>query len=521
MTFSAMIRYDRRGAPLLWLLAVLALPLHASTPGGLFPKCPPAERAYVVDVQKDSGDARMTAFALQGMLNQKSADVYLISGSLHMDQIKFSGKPFTQLPKLQGPNAGLRSLFAQRQWEIKRMFLYDPAKDWTWCLALMSAAQQNGIPVSDPIKADLISEFGWTGEVTDFRNRWNNRADAYDWARTNLMPHCTRQVVFALRPGEALTDYAASSKGFVFWLDFKSEQFPIRRIFETPGYGVGTSLMGYGSNGDQANATANPYGIGYVVSDFYANGSFWSSFPNKTHQQNAGRAVNAALGKIYASILWSDGDNISFDQSPLYNFWRSPDRGSIPVATALSPTLLELNPPLLDWYYAKMTERDELICGPAGLQFIFIRDFPERRFADWCKLTHDWCAAAGLHSSRIWLAPNPGAKFNAYMQTCGFDGVFGEGWFLKENYPPKIGTLEAGNEEEFYKQLKSTKPDPQKPSFVNFTLIVAGFDKPNSGFSAIKRQVERIQSEFPDRYVFLLPKDQFATIRAYYQLPEK
>ena len=57
--------------------------------------------------------------------------------------------------------------------------------------------------------------------------------------------------------------------------------------------------------------------------------------------------------------------------------------------------------------------------------------------------------------------------------------------------------------------------------FVNFTLIVAGFDKPNSGFSAIKRQVERIQSEFPDRYVFLLPKDQFATIRAYYQLPEK
>lgn len=487
-------------------------------PGGLFPKCPPAERAYVVDVQKDSKEARMTAFALQGMVNQRSAELYLLSGSLHMDQLKFSGKPFSVLPKLEGPNAGLRALFKQRQWEIKRMFLYDPTKDWTWCIGLMSGAQQKGIAVTDKIKTELIAEFGWSGEVIDFRNRWPTRSDAYDWARTNLMPGCSRQVLFALRPGEALTDYAASSKGFVFWLDFKSEQFPIRRILQTEGYGVGTSLMGYGNIGDRANATINPYGIGYVVSDFYANGSFWSSFPNRTHEQKPGRPVVAQSGKIYASILWSDGDNISFDQSPLYSFWRSADRGSVPVATALSPTLQELNSPLLDWYYEKMSERDELICGPTGLQFIFIRDFPERRFVDWCRLTHDWCAGAGLRSARIWLAPNPSAKFNTYMQTCGFEGVFGEGWFLKDGFPPKIGTYEAANEEDLYKQFKSIKPDPQRPLFVNFTLIVAGFDKPHLGFSSIKRQVERIQSELPDRYIFLLPKDQFATIRGYYHL---
>ena len=41
--------------------------------------------------------------------------------------------------------------------------------------------------------------------------------------------------------------------------------------------------MGY--RGDQVNDIANPYGIGYVVSDLYANGSFWSSFPDKTYTQ--------------------------------------------------------------------------------------------------------------------------------------------------------------------------------------------------------------------------------------------
>ena len=45
------------------------------------------------------------------------------------------------------------------------MFIYDPAKDWTWYLALMSAAQQDGIPVTESVRNDLISEFGWKGDV--------------------------------------------------------------------------------------------------------------------------------------------------------------------------------------------------------------------------------------------------------------------------------------------------------------------------------------------------------------------
>lgn len=481
---------------------------------GMFPKMPAATNVFVININKDSENARMTAWALEGLINQSSAEVYALSRSFDLEQLENSGKSFEKLEPLNGTDAGLRTLFQKYQGQVKKMFIYDPDKDWTWYLALMSGAQQDGIPVTESIKDELIPEFGWKGKVEDFRNRWSNRIEAYDWALPNLMPNCTRKVVFALKKDMPLDDYVAASKGFVFWLDFekRDEQAEIKKIFSTKGYGVGTSLMGYGSDGDLANETANPYGIGYVVSDFYANGSFWSSFPDKTYTQTRGKAIKAEPRKIYAHIMWSDGDNIQFDQIALYRFWHNPDRGTVPVATELSPTLQELNSPLLDWYYSKMTTNDELVAGPAGAQFISIQNFDDRLFPAWCHLSRTWCAGAGFHAARIWGAPNPSVKYSEYMATCGLDGLFGEGWNLKSGFPPKVDTWGADNEEDLFKQITEIKPDPQRPIFAGFTCIVPGFN----GYTAIKRVIDRVNAAYPNQFVFLLPRDEFATIRTYY-----
>ncbi len=487
-------------------------------PAGLFPKMPSAPRAFAVDLRKDTRHGRATAWALQGLINQQAAEVFTFNTSYESQMLTFCSKPWQPLAELVGENSGLRNLFAKYATRVQRMFLYDPERNWTWYLALMAGAQSNGIPVTEPLHRALINEFGWKGEVVDFRDRWPSRLKAYDWALAHLMPRCSKQVVFALRMDKRLTDYVVASKGFIFWLDFKKpdEHAEIEKIFRSGSYRVGTSLMGYGSNADDANATANRFGIGYVVSDNYSNGSFWSSFPNKTYTQPAGKVVDVQPGKVYASIMWSDGDNISFDQNPLYVFWTSESRGSVPVATQVAPTLQELNSPLLDWFYEKMSPNDELVCGPTGLQFIFVRDFPESQFDEWCRLTRFWCAGAGLRSARIWIAPYPSRKFTSYMTQCGWEGVLGEGWFLRPDMPPKVDTYGAGNEAELFRQMSEMVPHPQRPRFVNFTPIVGGFDNPNGGYRAIKRVVDRVNAEHPDRYVFLLPRDQFATIRHYY-----
>jgi hypothetical protein len=275
--------------------------------------------------------------------------------------------------------------------------------------------------------------------------------------------------------------------------------------------------MGYGSNGDQSNETANRYGIGYVVSDFYANGSFWSSFPNKTYTQPPGKAIKAEPGKIYACISWSDGDNIQFDQNPIYHLWHDPAHGTIPVATPLATALQELNSPLLDWYHSMMTTNDELAAGPSGFQFIYIEFFNNNLFPAWCDLNRIWCADVGFHNARPWMVRNPGSKFSAYLKTCGFEGVIGDKWSIEAGMPPVLGDHGSGNEEQLYQQFAAIKPNEKRPIFVSFSCGSGDFlQNGELGYSKIKRQIERINKEYPGRYVFLLPKDVFATVRAYY-----
>ncbi len=460
----------------------------------------------------------MAAWALQGLVNRSRAEVYIIEKEKprHLEQLNECGKSYSMMEQLPGVNTGWRTLFQKYQGQVKKLFVYDLNKDWTWYLALMAAAQQDGIPVTDPLRNDLTSEFGWKGDMEDFRNKWANRIEAYDWALAHLMPGCNKQVIIATSINTPLFDYAYAAKGFAFWLDFNAERSEVQKIFRTEGYGVGTSLMGYANTGDLANEVSNPFGVGYVVSDLYANGSFWSSFPGKTYTQTLGRAVLAQSGKIYASIMWSDGDNLQFDQNAIWNLWHDPARGTIPVATELGPALQELNTPLLDWYYSKMTDNDELVAGPTGFQFIFIRDYNAQLFPAWCRLNRIWCADAGFHAARIWIAPNPSVKYTTYMKTCGFAGVLGEGWSVAGGFPPKIETYGAANEEDLFKLFTTVSPNPRAPVFVNFTPIVAGIYQEGRGYSAVKREIDHIEKTYPGRYVFLLPKDQFATMQAYY-----
>lgn len=487
--------------------------------GRLFPKMPPATNVYVVNCLKDSITAKGTAFALQGLVNQRSAEVYVIANGEGRRSLKRAGalsnRPIEILTQLQGENAGLRILFQKYQEHVKKMFLYDPKKDWTWYLAQMASAQNDGIPVTKSLEEDLTAEFGWKGEVEDFRNGWANPIDAYNWALTNLMPGCSKQVVFQSVMGKPLGDYVAASRGFNFWLnpDNPEGHAETEKIYSTKGYGLGTSLMGY--HFDRANVIANPYGIGYVVSDNYANGSFWASFPDKTYTQPPGKAVKAEPGKIYASIAWSDGDNLSFDQDALFDYWQDdPARGTIPVAVKLNPNLQELNSPLLDWYYSNMTTNDELMCGPSGVQFIFIDNFNDRLFPAWCQLTREWCENAGFHCSRLWNCTTR-AKLDTYLKTCGFDGVFGCGKSNRPGCPPQLDTITARDEEDLFKQFIKVKPNPQRPVFVDFEPITLGFYKGDGGYTKIKRQIERVEAAHPGRYVFLLPKDQMATVRTY------
>jgi hypothetical protein len=115
------------------------------------------------------------------------------------------------------------------------------------------------------------------------------------------------------------------------------------------------------------------------------------------------------------------------------------------------------------------------------------------------------------------MMPIPSAKFTSYMTTCGFDGVVGQAWRLKTGFPPLTDTIPTTNAADLFFQITNTIPDPQKPVFTGFTCVCDYYYRNGArAYSEVKGVLDRVEAAFPGRYVFLLPKDKSATIRAYY-----
>jgi len=508
------------------ILIMIALPHFLLGAGGLFQKMKPGTHAYVADGRQDGLDARLSLQALQGLINQEVAEVYVLNDQHHREQLDLAGRAIEALPTTSGKHPGLRALFGRFKQRVQKLNVYDPEKDWTFYLSLMDGAQNHGIPVTKEVKDMLVAQFDWNGAIVDFRNRWKDRLEAYDWAIENLLPRAEKKVLLVGSYHMRMFDYAVASRSFVFWLDFTKDReiAQIEKIIKAGGYGVGVSLMGYANNGDAANILVNKFGVGYVTSDFYANGSFWASFPSKTYTQREGKAVATENGKVYVSLIWSDGDNLQFDQNMLYKAWKDPARGSIPVGTALSPALQELNTPLMDYFYDNRTPNDELIAGPCGFQFIYTVHFKKELYPRWLELNREWVRDAGFHTGSLWWTRYPSPAYDLYTKTTALDGIFHNFNDIGNEVIVENGVgifreyiTECRDAESVYRDLANVPANPMAPEF-RAQKVIQPYFLPN-GYAMLKGVADRLRQDFPGKYVFLLPSDFVASAKQYYDSP--
>lgn len=398
-------------------------------------------------------------------------------------------------------------------------------------LAVMLAAQHKGLPLTEELYARLTSETPWKGHVERLYGRWASKQEAYAWARQTLQPQCHPNILFSLGLRSdwqgnpwTLYDYAVASRGFAFWLDDADpqERGMIEEICRNGRFEPGAIVMGYAKSGDDLLYVTNRYHIGYVVSDYYANASFWCSYPNRSFRQRPGRAVRAEKGKIYVSVVFSDGDNVQFDQNALYAIWTDDrDRGEFPVGTTLCAGLQELNPFLMEWYYRHMSDNDELLAGPSGYQFIYGRDYSEQGYGQWLEKNRAWLESAGFRTGCFWHCSYGTDRFYRYVETAGLEGIFNGDDDVVLDCHEGVVIMNQGDhlvaEGDLYNNLaaRQAKLDPSRPHFLNVYPTAATYGY--HGIARLKREAERLERDFPGRFVFLLPKDNVATARAYYE----
>jgi hypothetical protein len=501
--------------------------------GSTFPKMETADTLYVYDIRNDSAEAKLAALTLQGLINQSSAEVYVLTREKNLDQMWLdeSGKSYTPVTLVTGSNPGLRTMYRDYQTLIDKLIVWEGSKDWTFNIALMKGALEAGLPVTDSIRSSLISEFG-SQTVEDIRSNWNGRVDAYEWAVDHLMPSLDKRILFSagLRLPDwvgypwNIFDYAVASKSFTFYLDPRNpdEYDVLLHIIQEGGYPPGTSVLGYAPNSDDLNAYTNPLGVGYVVSDFYSNGSVWSSFENKTYTQPAGAAVEAEPGKVYVSITASDGDNLQYAQQ-LIDYFQDPAMGDVPVGITIAPVLRELGSPILDYLYAEKGNNIELVAGPSGYQFIYPDHYSSSGYEAWLDNNKQWLTDTGIHTANVWRMPINSVYHKQMVDSLAGSGVTGilRGDDIQPiNAYHGIYTISQGNmlmnDGDIYNILSNISADASQPVFHNLYPILAYYGVDANGeavfFERLKEEIDRLQQDFPGKYVFLKPQDIVATI---------
>ncbi|MFV0469509.1 MAG: hypothetical protein ACK5MK_11360 [Dysgonomonas sp.] len=508
---------------------VISYESSKSPQSGMFFKNAQSGIVTVFDVRKDESLAKLSSMVMQGIINQQTAQVYLYVEGHHITQLAETGLQINLEERLSNDKYGALGAMVNKYGDLfNKLVVWDENKEWTWCLAQMISAQQGGIPVTEDIKNYIVNDLGWTKDVYDIRNLWTNKLDAYQWAIDNLAANCHPNIGFSagLRNDYVsapwkIYDYAAATKGFVFYLSEKNsdEAQMIEKICQKMNYQPGASIMGYGASddGDGLNSIINKYNAGFIVSDYYANGSFWCSFPSKSFNQRKGKPIDAKAGKVYVSFIWSDGDNIQFDANKLYlMFKNATGRGEIPVGVTLAPGLQEINPFLLEYFYKNLTPNDELMAGPSGFQFIYGDSYNSSTYNTWLGMNKEWIETAGFNTACLWNTT--GNAFDEYMRTCNLQGIF-DGWSTANNkYINNVVAVNQGthcfNEGDVYNDLVKAKPDANKPIFRNLYLIAANYGG-DDGYQKLKRELLKLENDYPDRYVYLLPMDLCATLKKY------
>lgn len=368
------------------------------------------------DGTPESYDEALAVACLQGIINRKTPEVYVLSHKntrpqFWLDILSKEGRWLEGRERKQLTN--LNALVKLAGKRLKGAVIWDPAIPASINVATTIAGVEDGIVLSPayadrflkhwqlPVLANLCGRF--TGAETG-----SKKNDAYRWAIREYLAKgkcsshllCLFEDSFSTRArgdiGYVLTrDWAVKNRAFVLdlspWGDEKPMDDPDQRLgldletyklvlAETLRHSAGkqmTELTGFFAFSKYANMPdhksahepvptewesvwlMSPFNCyqNTISSDCF-NQSLHSQAPRQQLKQNRSAKKIPLENKTYICILMADYDSAT----PLYEFlpnhWRNGDRGKIPLAWGLNPNLLETYPDLVAYFYSTATAAD-------------------------------------------------------------------------------------------------------------------------------------------------------------------
>jgi hypothetical protein len=257
--------------------------------------------------------------------------------------------------------------------KIKGYVLYDRKSNPRSLTAATSLCPLFNAIAVDVSMEDAVRAAGVTSMKADVRTRDEK------WVYQNYATYFTRDMAAELKPtiSHHLRDYISLSNAFTFY-----DGITPWRSTVLQGLSAEAFCFGYYAE-DEFNMVANAaeQGVVMIPTDLAPNLSALSSIYNLEGLTQSTYTTPTTEAVHYVTFLASDGDNIAFNLWSQHDYFTNVNRGTFNMGYTISPSLVDLAPSVLRWYYehaSKGTFRDFFVAGPSGSGYTF----PSRFSAD-------------------------------------------------------------------------------------------------------------------------------------------
>jgi hypothetical protein len=200
----------------------------------------------------------------------------------------------------------------------------------------------------------------------DLRNRDEK------WVYEHYASLFNKKMVGELDPtlNHHLRDYLTMTNSFTMFDGITTWRTTVLQGLEPEAFNFGYYAL------DEFNMVANAAEQGVVMLPAEAPNLTPLSSIYGTHEltQKTHTTPVVEEGVHYVTFLTSDGDNIGFDLWTLQNYFSNPVRGSVNIGYTISPSLVDLAPSVLRWYYENASQganKDFFVAGPSGSGYTF------------------------------------------------------------------------------------------------------------------------------------------------------
>ncbi|MDR3345232.1 MAG: discoidin domain-containing protein [Oscillospiraceae bacterium] len=407
----------RRKLIALALIAALLLPLLSANvtaagaaayswqPGQAMPSFPaPAETLDAIDTRGLPFAEALAAACLQGIVNRTQPRILIINAN---EDTRDTWRDTLGLNYVR--LGSWKDGVAKYLNELNGLVIWNPAVQDTANVATTIAGVTASLAVS-PELAELLAAAPYNLPVTtDLRNEpITDKISAYRYLYNNYWSDCTRKTISGLVPdGHVnLRDFSVAVKAAVLWLDAGvPAELALLKLFFADVTQLDTYYTGWWPDEPKGISFASAYGVMTIASDFYLNYTVYSGMSKELTIPQVPAKPALDNGKIYVSLLLSDGDNIQYDQGAMLidRLWNSPDRGKVPIGWTASPVMLDAGPQILNYYYQTATPNDVLICGPSGLGYSTSAEWPGETFTrQYGALTNDYFERSAFNVITVW-----------------------------------------------------------------------------------------------------------------------